>query len=172
MRKNIKIIVALMLATGVLALAAVWLGDWDTGSAIPVVYVALGGGLLWLSVWIVKRFRSGTLRSAIYAGIFALWFSPGILVGEGGVGPAPLWYVFIVNITQYLFPRGEDPTSPSPVRGIPDSMGVCIIVLATVWVVAFAVTWLIVTLRQMLKRQPLESVAPKATAAAPSVSNH
>lgn len=58
-----------------------------------LVYIAIGVGLIRLSIWRTKRIRSFALRIAIHTAVFTLWFTPGLAATEGGAMPGPLWLI-------------------------------------------------------------------------------
>lgn len=100
---------------------------------IVILYVALGIWLLWLSVKYTRRITSVILRAVIPAIVFAVWFSPGAVAGEGGVGPAPLWLAFL---------------SSSRSR---QDIYYCAIIFAIVWGIAFIVLLCIFSFLKWLK---------------------
>lgn len=62
---------------------------------VVLVYIALGIGLIWLSMRLAKRIPFPALRIAIHTAVFTFWFMPGMAVGEGGAMPVPLWLIVL-----------------------------------------------------------------------------
>jgi hypothetical protein len=119
------------------------LHDMDTFTLIIIAYLVFGAGLLWLSVRLARRIRSARFRAAIHAAVFALWFSPGVAVGEGGAMPAPLWLVFLDGTSRLVSDLSARTSgalyNPWPLHYWLNGMFWGIIILAIVWVVVFLV---------------------------------
>jgi hypothetical protein len=124
----------------------------DTFMLIIITYAAFGIGLLWLSVRLARRIRLVCLRAGIYAAVFAFWFSPGIVAGEGGAAPAPLWLAFWSSTSRFLTNRSTEPDNPWPLHYWKQDVYYGSITFAIVWAVAFVVSLSVIGIRRWLRK--------------------
>jgi hypothetical protein len=124
----------------------------DTIAFYVIGYVVFGAAFLWLSVRLSRRIRSVMLRAAISAGVFALWFSPGGIAGEGGAAVVPLWMAVISSTSTFLEHSRAEPSNPWPLHYWRQDMIGGIITLAILWSIAFAVILCIVGIRRWLRK--------------------
>jgi len=126
---------------------------------IVVLYVALGVGLLVLSVTLARRIPAAALRLLIHSGVFAAWFSPGGVAGEGGAGPAPLWLAFL-DSTWHLFSTMRTETgqyNPWPLHWWWQGTRAGIVVLGIVWGATFGVLLCVAGVRHFLRKNEVTS---------------
>ena len=65
-----------------------------------LVYIALGVGLISLSMWLTRRIPFLALRIAIHTAVFSFWFMPGMAASEGGAMPGPMWLIVLDAVKQ------------------------------------------------------------------------
>lgn len=63
-------------------------------------YIAVGVGLIRLSMWLTKRIPFLALRIAIHTAVFTFWFMPGMAASEGGAMPGPMWLIVLEALEQ------------------------------------------------------------------------
>src|SRR4051812_44033919 len=68
---------------------------------LAVAYAAFGIWLVSLSVRLARSVPSLFRRAAIHSAIFSVWFSPGLIGGNGGALPVPLWLALVANKPVY-----------------------------------------------------------------------
>lgn len=95
--------------------------------AALVVYVAIGVGLIRLSMWLTKRIAAPAIRIAFHTAVFTLWFMPGFSASEGGAMPGPLWLIALNS------------QKDTDLLSVAEAFVVCWLV---VWAVAFCGNWL------------------------------
>jgi hypothetical protein len=111
--------------------------------ALITTYLVIGIGLFGLSIWLSRRLRSGLVRAAIPAFVFAVWFSTGVAVGEGGAMPAPLLLLFWSSTSKLVsdlraMPGGKY-YNPWPLHYWLNGVFWGVIEIAVVWLIIFIV---------------------------------
>ncbi|MEO5912597.1 MAG: hypothetical protein ABIS50_00075 [Luteolibacter sp.] len=75
---------------------------------VILVYIALGVGLIRLSMLFAKRIPFPALRIAIHTAVFTFWFMPGLAASEGGAMPGPMWLIILDAIQRGAITRQID----------------------------------------------------------------